>query len=235
MSDFVKATEDAKAKAQLKADEVVKKEEEDDDENPEKHESTAEFTPLVQLEKVEVVSGEEDEDIIFNKRAKLFQFGETMLNKGSGTKTWNERGVGQMKILKNRETSHIRVLMRQEKTMKVIANHVADYRIVLVPNSSSAEKSWCWNAFDFADGELVEKTFAVRFADAETATEFKENFSKAQEEMKKIMLGADSTSSKETDEATKSMSELSVKKDGENEGEKKEEEGDKKKEESDKA
>ena len=66
MSDFVKATEDAKAKADVKSDQVVKKEEEDE-ENPEKHESTAVFTPVVHLEQVEVVSGEEDEDVIFNK------------------------------------------------------------------------------------------------------------------------------------------------------------------------
>jgi Ran-binding protein 1 len=68
MADFVKATEDAKAKAEaeVKPEEVVKKEE-DDEENPEKHESTAVFTPVVQLEEVEVVSGEEDEDILFSK------------------------------------------------------------------------------------------------------------------------------------------------------------------------
>ena len=59
--------------------------------------------------------------------------------------------------VRHRETNHIRVLMRQEKTMKVIANHILDPRIVLVPNSGASDKSWVWNAFDFADGELVEK------------------------------------------------------------------------------
>ena len=34
------------------------------------------------------------------RRAKLYLYGETLLNKGSGTKSWNERGLGQMKILK---------------------------------------------------------------------------------------------------------------------------------------
>lgn len=58
---------------------------------------------------------------------------------------------------RHRETNSIRVLMRQEKTMKVIANHALDPRIVIVPNAGASEKSWVWNAFDFADGELVEK------------------------------------------------------------------------------
>ena len=47
--------------------------------------------------------------------------------------------------------------MRQEKTMKIIANFALDPRIVIVPNAGASEKSWVWNAFDFADGELVEK------------------------------------------------------------------------------
>lgn len=221
MADFVKATEDAKAKAEEKAEEVDTKDDNDgDDENPEKHESTAVFTPVVKLEAVEVVSGEEDEDILFNKRSKLYQFTETMLNKGTGNKTWNERGLGQMKILKHRETNYIRVLMRQEKTMKVIANHVLDPRIVIVPNSGASERSWVWNAFDFADGELIEKTFAVRFSDAETATEFKEAFSKYQGEMKTLLEGGDKKSSEETDEATKALGELSVKTEEVKEGDK---------------
>ena len=34
------------------------------------------------------------------RRAKLYQFSESLLNKGSGTKSWNERGLGQIKLLK---------------------------------------------------------------------------------------------------------------------------------------
>jgi Ran-binding protein 1 len=69
MSDFVKATEDAKLKAEEKkvASSAKEEEEEGGDENPEKHESTAVFTPVVKLEEVEVVSGEEDEDVLLNK------------------------------------------------------------------------------------------------------------------------------------------------------------------------
>lgn len=82
-------------------------------------------------------------------------FGETLLDKGTGNKTWKERGVGDVKFLKHSEHGRIRVLMRQEKTMKVIVNHFLDPRIVLAPNISN-DKSWVWVAFDYAEGDLVE-------------------------------------------------------------------------------
>lgn len=63
-------------------------------------ESTATFAPVVHLAEVEVRTHEEDEDILFEKRGKLYTFGESLLNKGTGTKSWNERGVGQIKLLK---------------------------------------------------------------------------------------------------------------------------------------
>jgi Ran-binding protein 1 len=47
--------------------------------------------------------------------------------------------------------------MRQDKTMKVICNHVLDPRIVLAPNAGCTDRSWVWTAFDFAEGVLEEK------------------------------------------------------------------------------
>ena len=46
-------------------------------------ESTATFTPVVQLEVVEVKTHEEDEEVVYKQRGKLFIYGETMLDKGS--------------------------------------------------------------------------------------------------------------------------------------------------------
>lgn len=113
-----------------------------------------------------------------------------MLNVGTGNKTWNERGIGNAKFLRHREHQKIRLLMRQEKTMKVIANHVLDPRIHLEPNVGS-DKSWVWSAFDFAEGELVETVFALRFANAEVAQDFKEKFEKHQKEMGSLIAGED--------------------------------------------
>ena len=74
------------------------------------------FEPLVPLpEKIEVKTGEEDEDVLFESRAKLFRFvgGE-----------WKERGLGVLKILQHRESGRIRLLMRREQVGSWIASIV---------------------------------------------------------------------------------------------------------------
>lgn len=175
---------------------------------PKEEESTAEFTPVVKLEEVEVKSGEEEEEVIFGVRAKLFIFGETLLDQGTGKKTWRERGIGEVRILRHREHQRIRVLMRQEKTMKVIANHVVDPRIKLEANAGS-DRSWVYSAFDFTEGELIEIVFALRFSDSEVAGTFKEKFQECQKEMERFINGEDKKDeSGDVDNAAEALSEL---------------------------
>jgi Ran-binding protein 1 len=127
---------------------------------------------------------------MFSQRAKLFIFGETLLDVGTGNKSWRERGIGDIRILRHREHQRLRVLMRQEKTMKVIANHALDPRCVLEPNAGN-DRSWVWSAFDFAGGELVETIFAIRFGDTDKALDFKVAFEKYQKEMQGVLDGDD--------------------------------------------
>jgi len=177
---------------------------------PKEEESTAEFAPVVELEEVDVVSGEEEEQIVYSQRGKLFLYGETLLDVGSGNKSWKERGIGEIRILKHREHQRMRVLMRQEKTMKVIVNHALDPRIKLEPNSGS-DRSWVWSAFDFATGDLVETVFAIRFADSDIAINFKKVFEETQTEMETILAGEDAAPSAEADEAAAALAGLSTK------------------------
>lgn len=147
------------------------------------------------------------------KRSKLFIFGETLLDKGTGKKSWRERGIGEVRLLRHREHQRIRLLMRQEKTMKVISNHAIDPRIKLEPNVGS-DRSWVWSAFDFAEGELAETVFALRFSDSETANEFKEKFENCQKEMEKLLAGEDNPGpdgGKAADDAAELLSGLSTK------------------------
>lgn len=37
---------------------------------------------------------------------------------------WKERGTGKIKLLEDKETQRVRLLMREEKTLKVRANHI---------------------------------------------------------------------------------------------------------------
>ena len=75
----------------------------------EEHECLADFKPVIPLpEEVPVVTGEEDEETLFDQRAKLFRLagGE-----------WKERGIGQLKLLRHPETSKVRLVMRREQVI----------------------------------------------------------------------------------------------------------------------
>lgn len=65
-------------------------------------------------------------------------------------------------MIRNRETGKIRLLMRQEKTMKVIANFLVDPRLRLTPHAGS-NKSWVFACYDFSDAEYCEKVSKIIF------------------------------------------------------------------------
>jgi E3 SUMO-protein ligase RanBP2 len=58
----------------------------------------AHFEPLVKLSgDVDLKTGEEDEEVLFCQRSRLYRF-------DASSSQWKERGVGEMKILKNPQT-----------------------------------------------------------------------------------------------------------------------------------
>jgi len=57
---------------------------------------------------------EEDEEVTFVARAILYRF---------ENKEWKERGRGDLKLLKHKQTGKVRLLMRREKIFKICANH----------------------------------------------------------------------------------------------------------------
>ena len=65
------------------------------------------------LSDVAVVKGTEDEEPIFRNRVKLFRFRDNQ---------WKERGVGNARLMRNKTNKMVRLVMRQEKTLKQIAN-----------------------------------------------------------------------------------------------------------------
>ncbi|CAL4133606.1 unnamed protein product, partial [Meganyctiphanes norvegica] len=157
-----------------------------DDSEVEEYEPQVDFKPVIPLpELVEVKTGEEDEEVLFCERSKLFRFDKE-------TKEWKERGLGDLKILKDNRTSKVRILMRREQIHKICANHSITPEITLSPMASS-DKAWVWAAMDFADEEMKEEKFAARFKTSELAKQFHETFEKA----KKIVEGSSKEASVE--------------------------------------
>jgi len=61
-----------------------------------------EFKPLINLPEIEVKTMEEDEEILFKIRAKLYVFVKEDVYGGEERKNWwRERGLGDLKILKH--------------------------------------------------------------------------------------------------------------------------------------
>lgn len=132
------------------------------------------FEPLIKLDRVEVVTGEEDEAVLYEHRAKLYRFvnGE-----------WKERGLGDIKILENKESKQIRLLMRREKILKVCCNHYITSDIDLKPMPKSDGKAWVWSAMDCSEGEPQHEKLSIRFKTADIANEFKAAFDSAKEKI----------------------------------------------------
>ncbi len=131
------------------------------------------FEPIVPLpDKVDVKTGEEEEEEMFCKRAKLFRF-------DSETKEWKERGIGSIKILKHKTSGKVRLVMRREQVLKICANHYINVDMALKPNAGS-DKSWVWYAMDYADEMPKTEQLAIRFKTADEAELFKVKFEESQ-------------------------------------------------------
>ncbi|XP_022767785.1 ran-binding protein 1 homolog b-like isoform X1 [Durio zibethinus] len=126
----------------------------------------AQVAPIIKLEEVAVSTGEEDEDPMLDLKAKLYRFDK------EGNQ-WKERGVGNVKLLKHKVSGKVRLVMRQSKTLKICANHFV-LPTMTVQEHAGNDKSCVWHATDFADGELKEEMFCIRFASVENCKSFME-------------------------------------------------------------
>merc|ERR1719443_571767 len=122
--------------------------EEDDNGYAPEEEAQVEFQPLVKLEEVKTNTGEENEEVLFKMRAKLFRWESDSWEKE--VKMWKERGTGDVKFLQEKDTKKMRLLMRREKTMKICANFYLVPTIALKENAGS-DRSWVWQCLDFSE------------------------------------------------------------------------------------
>ena len=142
---------------------------------------TASDQGLLVSEEVEIKTGEEDEDVLFGRRAKMFRF-------DAEKREWKERGVGDVKLLIHRDSHQIRVLMRRDHTFKVCANHVltADLKIEAMAGSDKALTYYTVdssgiNAVGEYTGEVATELFAFRFKTAAEYLEWKDALQRCQQ------------------------------------------------------
>ena len=114
------------------------------------------------------------------RRAKLFRF-------DAASSEWKERGTGDVRLLRNKETTKVRLVMRRDKTLKVCANHASMFPLFLLENKQlnpsisvssdmklqpniGSDRSWVWKvAADYSESPPSAETLAIRFANAESA------------------------------------------------------------------
>ncbi|KNE57850.1 hypothetical protein AMAG_04695 [Allomyces macrogynus ATCC 38327] len=122
---------------------------------------------------IELKAQEADEVQLFKQGGKLFSFDKTNIE-------WKERGHGEMRLMLNKTTGKVRVLMRRDKTHTVCANHLVTEDMKLQPNVGS-DRSWVWTAKgDYSDETIKTEMLAVRFPTAPLANRFKAKFDECQ-------------------------------------------------------
>ncbi|XP_045510672.1 E3 SUMO-protein ligase RanBP2-like [Colias croceus] len=158
-----------KGKSPLKSPKSIKGEESGDDEYVSEDEGAhIHFSPVIPMpDKVEVVTGEENEEELYGHRAKLFIFTAS---------EWKERGIGIVKILKHKDSGKLRIVMRREQVHKICLNHVLSPDVIYKPKD---EKTWLFAANDYSDGDLQLQQFCLRFQNKAIAQQFKQEVDQA--------------------------------------------------------
>ena len=91
------------------------------------------------------------------------------------------RGVGELKFLENKQSKLIRVLVRAEKTHKVIVNHLLQAKDIFcrLEQLKTSNNAWTWAAYDVSDEKPETEKFCAKFTSKEDYEKFKEEFEKA--------------------------------------------------------
>ena len=120
-----------------------------------------------------VKSGEENEELIFKMRARLYRWRDN---------EWKERGTGEVKLLRDKTEKRIRFVLRQDKTLKAVANFiVAPAPLCELKPHQGSEKMFFFVAYDFSDEEAAVEKFVIKLGNADNAKKFKEAFNDARQ------------------------------------------------------
>ncbi|XP_052062962.1 uncharacterized protein LOC127702710 [Mytilus californianus] len=133
--------------------------------------------PIIDLpDLIATKTGEEEGETVFCEKATLLRFDDGL---------WKERGSGELKLLRHKQTKRVQLLMRRDQVLKVYAKHFLTKKMKLYPLQSS-KMAWSWIAEDLSEGEIKIQYFVVCFKDEDLALKFKATFEKLQSELQQV-------------------------------------------------
>lgn len=152
--------------------------------------------PKLQLKGAAIASGEEDEETVYETRSKLYKLAPDEKDVPS----WKERGIGILKVNKGKSNNTTRLLMRVEKSLRLILNLPIFSDIgIKKPN----EKSISLVSFD--QNEEKPESLLLKFPSAEACAavlEFIESGKKQGTSQDKDVTKQEDNSEKEPKEET---------------------------------
>lgn len=148
--------------------------------NPEEELATGDWK-IVDLPEMNVKSGEEQEELLFRARTKIYRW---------RNEEWKERGVGDFSIFKNKENNKIRGVHRQDKTFKVRAHfYINGSNICQLKVMKTSKNSYFWTCVDFSEEKPSLEQLAIRFKTPEEFQEFEKIWVKSYEDNSKLEWG----------------------------------------------
>jgi Ran-binding protein 1 len=144
-------------------------------------ENQTEYEPVLHLKPVAVDSGESEENVIYKQRCALYRH---VAATDKDPAQWKERGKGDIRFLQHKANKMVRIVLREEKTLKLRCNHVIHPQIAIKPNAGS-DRFWAWRTEDYAEEPPITETFGIKFKTPEIANEFKAKW----DECRKINAG----------------------------------------------
>ena len=135
--------------------------------NPEEEVAEGDWQVL-DLPDVKLESGEENLTELFSARTKLYRWRDDQ---------WKERGVGNFRIMEDKESKKRSCILRQETTMKIMAYFfLVGEGLCVLREMKTAEKSLFWSCVDLSEGKSQLEKFCLRFKTVEEVEQFKKEF-----------------------------------------------------------
>jgi len=137
--------------------------------SPEEFVPDAHFEPVIPLpDKIEVVTGEENERAVYESRAKMYVFAD---------KTVKERGTGVLKILHDPTKNSYRCVMRRDQVFKICANFKI-YPNMTVEDKPGRDNIGIFHCVDFSEDASngVNSVFLIKFDSGSEYNNFKQKF-----------------------------------------------------------